>query len=159
MRFTRARDLAVAAVLTGLAVHLLLRVAYDQVPPLPTFAGGTLAALALVEAGLGYSLRSRIRGHREARPVPPLTAARAVALAKASSLLGAIMFGGWLAVLGYALPRRDQFPAAASDTRSAVIGALCASLLVAAALWLEYCCRTPGGPDAPRDGEQHRHAA
>jgi hypothetical protein len=159
MRFTRARDLVIPAVLTGLLVHLLLRIAYEEVPPLPTLAGSTLALIAIVEAVFGYSLRSRIAHRPGTRPVAPLTAARAVALAKASSLLGAIMLGGWIAVIAYALPQRDQFAAAGSDTTSAIIGALCAAALIAAALWLEYCCRTPGQPDEPLDDEERRHAA
>ena len=159
MRFTRARDLVIPAVLTGLLVHMLLRIGYEQLPPLPPLAGSTLALIAVVEAVFGYSLRARIARRRGTRPVAALTAARAVALAKASSLLGAIMLGGWLAVLAYALPQRDQFPAAGSDTTSAIIGAACAGALIAAALWLEYCCRTPGSPDEPLDDEQRRHAA
>ena len=159
MRPTRVRDLAVPAVLTGLLVHLLLRIGYDELPPLPTLAGSTLALIAIVEAVFGYSLRARIRRRPGTRPVVPLTAARAVALAKASSLLGAIMLGGWLAVVAYALPHRNEFAAAGSDTTSATVGAACAAALIAAALWLEYCCRTPREPDEPLDDEQHRHAA
>ncbi|HEY3261126.1 MAG TPA: DUF3180 domain-containing protein [Pseudonocardiaceae bacterium] len=159
MRFTRPRDLLIPAVLTGLLVDLLLRIGYEQLPPLPTLAGSSLGLLAVIEAVFGYSLRARIARRPGTRPVAALTAARAVALAKASSLLGAIMLGGWLAVIVYALPKRDQFPAAGSDTTSAIIGACCAAALIAAALWLEYCCRTPGRPDEPLDDEQRRHAA
>ena len=159
---TRARDLVIPAVFTGLLVHLLLRVGYDRLPPLPTLAGSALAPVAVVDPAFGYSLRARIARRPGTRPVLPLTAARAVALAKASSLLGAIMLGGWLAVIAYTLPHRDEMTAAGSDTGSAVVGALCAAALVAAALWLEYCCRTPGRPGEPpgepTDGEQRRRA-
>jgi len=156
---TRARDLVLPAVLTGLLVHLLLRIGYDELPPLPPLAGSTLAIIAVVEAAFGYSLRARIAHRPGTRPVPALTAARAVALAKASSLVGAIMLGGWLAVVAYALPQRDELAAAGADTTSAIVGAACAAGLIAAALWLEYCCRTPGGPDEPKDDEERRHAA
>lgn len=159
MRFTRGRDLFVAVVLAGLAVHLLLRVAYHELPPLPRFAGTTLALIGVVEAGLGHSLRARIQRREGTRPVPALTAARAVLLAKASSLLGAIMLGGWLAVIVYTLPQRDQVAAAGADATTGVIGAACAAVLVGAALWLEHCCRTPGRPDTPRDDEEYRRAA
>lgn len=159
MRFTRARDLFVAAVLAGLVVHLLLVAAYHDLPPLPRLGGTTLAMIGVVEAVLGYSLRSRIQRRRGTRPVPPLTAARAVLLAKASSLLGAIMLGGWMAVVVYTVPRRDQSLAAAADAVTGIVAALCAAVLVGAALWLEYCCRTPDGPDTPRDDEYHRRAA
>jgi hypothetical protein len=159
MRFTRARDLIIPAVLTGLLVHLLLRIGYEQLPPLPTLAGSTLAVLAVVEAVLGYTVRARIARRPGTRPVAPLAAARAVALAKASSLLGAIMLGGWLGVIAYTLPERHEIVAAAADTTSAIIGACCAAALIAAALWLEYCCRTPRRPDEPLDDQQRRHAA
>ncbi len=158
MRFTKSTDLAVAAVLAGLLVHLMLRVSYDDLPPLPRFAGTTLAVIAVVEAVFGYTLRNRIARKEGTRPVPALTAARAVLLAKASSLLGAIMLGCWLAVIVYLVPLRDQISAATADTTTGVIGAVCAAALVAGALWLEQCCRTPDDPDAPRDDERHRHA-
>jgi hypothetical protein len=158
MRFTRASDLLVPAVVAGLLVHLLVRTAYDRMPPLPTLAGSTLLLIAIVEAVFGYSLRARIRHRPGTRPVVPLTAARAVMLAKASSLLGAIMLGAWLAVLVYTVPKRDDFPAAASDTVSALVGSTCAAALIAAALWLEYCCRTPGKPDEPTEDQESRYA-
>ncbi|MGH3819461.1 MAG: DUF3180 family protein, partial [Pseudonocardiaceae bacterium] len=81
--------------------------------------------------------------------VQALTAAKAVVLAKASSLAGAITGGAWLGVLGYVLPLRSQLQSAAADTGTAAVGAVCAGALVAAALWLEHCCRTPDGPDDP----------
>jgi hypothetical protein len=143
MHFTRARDLVVAGLLAAGIVFLIVQVAYGDLPPLPTLAGITLIVLAVIEAALGASLRSRIRKPRGGRPVQPLTAARAVALAKASSLLGAIMSGAWLGMLGYLLPRRDEVAAAADDLPSAVIGLVCAAALIGAALYLEWCCRTP----------------
>jgi len=147
--FTRARDLLAAAVIAGILVNLLLQLSYSELPTLPQPAGTTLLAFAIVEVVLGNTLRARIRQRPGTRPVQALTAAKAVVLAKASSLAGAITGGAWLGVLGYVLPLRSQLPAAASDTVTASIGAICAGALVAAALWLEYCCRTPSGPDGP----------
>lgn len=147
MHFTRARDLVVAGLLAAGLVFLLVQVAYGDLPPLPMFAGVTLLALAVVEAALGASLRTRIRKPEGGRPVQPLTAARAVALAKASSLLGAIMLGAWLGMLAYLLPRRVEVTAAAEDVPSAIIGTGCAAVLIAAALYLEWCCRTPDDQD------------
>jgi len=159
VRFTRARDLVTTGVFTAVVVYLGVRLLYGELPPLPTFAGVTLAVLAVVEAALGSSLRGRIRRMAEGRldggkPLQPLTAARAVALAKASSLLGAIMLGAWLAVLGYGLPLQAELSAAADDLPSAIVGAVCAAALIAAALWLEYCCRTPHDQDDQRSGGQ-----
>jgi hypothetical protein len=149
MHFTRARDLAGAGLVSAVLVFLVVQLSYGNLPPLPRLAGAPLLALAIAEAALGVSLRGRIRRMIEGkpdqgRPLQPLTAARAVALAKASSLLGAIMLGAWVGVLAFLLPRRTEILAAEHDVPSAVIGAVCSAALIAAALWLEFCCRVPG---------------
>ncbi|GAB3869477.1 DUF3180 domain-containing protein [Kibdelosporangium lantanae] len=150
MRFTRPRDLAVAGLLAAVVLYVVMQAAYGSLPPLPTLAGVTLVVVALVDVVLGFSLRSRIRG-KGTRPVEALTAARAVALAKASSLLGAIMLGAWVGVLVYVFPKRAEMVAAANDTTSSVVGAVCAAALIAGGLWLEHCLRTPDDPDEPKD--------
>jgi hypothetical protein len=147
--FTRPRDLIAAGVISAVLVNLLLQLSYGDLPTLPQPAGTTLLAFALAEVALGATLRARIRQRPGTRPVQALTAAKAVVLAKASSLAGAITAGAWLGVLGYVLPLRPELASAASDTVTASLGLLCAGALVAAALWLEYCCRTPDGPDDP----------
>jgi Protein of unknown function (DUF3180) len=146
---TRARDLVGAGAVAAVLVNLLLQLSYGDVPTLPQLAGTTLLAVAVVEVVLGTSLRARIRQRPRTRPVQALVAVRAVVLAKASSLAGAITGGAWLGVLSYVLPLRSQLQSAASDTVSASIGVVCAGALVAAGLWLEYCCRTPDSPDDP----------
>ncbi|MFC3898908.1 DUF3180 domain-containing protein [Lentzea rhizosphaerae] len=143
MRFTRPRDLTAVAIIAGLLAHLLLRLSYDSLPPMPALAGSTLFVIAVVEVVLAFSLRSRIQRRPGARPVQPLTAARAVALAKASSVLGALMFGAWTGLLIYVIPVRDSFPAASNDLVAAAVGMISAVALTAAALWLEHCCKTP----------------
>jgi len=157
MHFTRARDLVVAGLVAAVLVYLLVRVLYGQLPPLPTFAGVTLLVLAIIEGALGASLRTRIHNPGEGRPLQPLTAARSVALAKASSVLGAIMLGAWLGLLAYLLPRRGEILAAADDVPSTVVGVVSAAILIAAALWLEWCCRTPRDQDNQPPG--HRSGA
>lgn len=153
MTFTRARDLIAAGAVAAVLVNLLLQLSYGDMPMLPQLAGTTLLAFAIAEVVLGSSLRARIRQRPGTRPVQALTAAKAVILAKASSLAGAITGGAWLGVLGYVLPLRSELQSAASDTVTASIGAICAAALVAAALWLEHCCRTPqGSDDLDRDG-------
>jgi hypothetical protein len=147
MHFTRARDLAIAGLLAVGIGYLLVDTAYGDLPPIPRYAGVTLLVLAVIEGVLGASLRSRIRDRDPTRPIQPLTAARAVALAKASSLLGAIMLGAWTGMLGYLLPRRAELTAAVLDTPGAVIGAGCSAVLIGAALYLEWCCRTPHDQD------------
>jgi len=140
MHFTRSRDLVVAAILGLAAVYLLFQFAYGDLPQLPTLAGATFAVLAAIEAGMALSVRSRVRAGRVRSAVG---IARAVALAKASSMAGAFLGGGWAAAFAYVFPRRDELVAAVSDTRAAVVGVVSSALLVAAGLWLEHCCRTP----------------
>lgn len=147
MTFTRPRDLIAAGLLAAALVNLLLRVSYGDVPLLPQFAGTTLLAFAAAEVVLGNTLRARIQRKPGSRPVQALTAAKAVALAKASSLAGAITAGAWVGVLAHVLPLRSIIETAGSDTVTAAIGLVCAGALVAAALWLEHCCRTPDQPD------------
>lgn len=155
MRFTRTRDLVITGVVAGVLVNLFLLLAYDSVPPLPNLAGITLLVLALIEAGLALSVRGRILGKPGTEPVRPLTAVRVVALAKASSVLGAIMAGAWLGVLVYVLPRQGLNTAAANDSASGFIGLISAAALIAAALWLEYCCRIPKDQSDDRDRSDH----
>jgi hypothetical protein len=107
--------------------------------------------IAIIDMVLGFSLRSRIRGDNPGKALQPLTAARAVALAKASSMLGAIMLGAWIGVLFYVVPKRSEVVAAANDTTSSVVGAICSAALIAAGLWLEHCLRTPDEPNRPDD--------
>jgi hypothetical protein len=145
MHFTRARDLVLTGLVAVVLVYLLVRSFYGQMPPLPTFAGITLLVLAAIEVWFGASLRSRIKD--PSKELQPLTAARAVALAKASSILGAIMLGAWLGILAYVLPKRAELLAAADDFPSTVVGVICSAALIAAALYLEWCCRAPRDQD------------
>lgn len=151
MRFTRTRDLVITGVVVAVLVNLLLILDYESLPPLPLAAGASLAVLAVVELVFAQSLRSRLAGKEGTKPVPPLLAARAVALAKASSLLGAIMAGAWLGVLVYVLPKRSAMISAAGDTNSSVVGLVSAAALIAAGLWLEHSCRAPHDRDGKDD--------
>lgn len=156
MKVTRARDLVVTGVIVGILVNLFLLVDYDALPPLPVLAGISLAVLAVLELIFTQSLRARLSGREGTKPVPALVAARAVALAKASSVLGAIMAGAWAGVLAYILPRYSQFITSAGDTDSAVVGLVSAAGLIAAALWLEHSCKAPQDRNE-RDDERGAH--
>jgi hypothetical protein len=81
--------------------------------------------------------------------VQPLVAARAVLVARASALAGALVAGAWAGLLGYVAPRSADIAAAGGDTLAATVGLVGALVLVAGALWLQHCCRTP---DEPGDG-------
>ncbi len=147
MTFTKPRQLVAAALIAVVAVYLGARVGYSSLPPLPALVGMTLLLLAGVDVALAFSLRSRLKGRRGVEPPEALTAARAVALAKASSMLGALMGGAFVGLLVYVLPIRDVVEAAKSDTTSCIVGIVCSAALIGAGLWLEYCLRTPEDRD------------
>jgi hypothetical protein len=148
MHFTRPRELVTAGLVGLVLAYLGFRFAYGSLPQLPTFAGATLLVLAVIEVVLAISIRTRIRS---GQLIGAIAVARAVALAKASSLLGALMLGIWVGALVALMPRVNELSAAASDVRSAIIGAVSAAVLVAGALWLEHSCRTPDTSDHDRD--------
>jgi hypothetical protein len=150
---TRPRDLVLPALITAVVVHLLVRVSYGSLPSFPAAAGLPLAVLGIAEAIGGSALRARIRRRPGTRPVQPLVAARAVLVAQASALAGGIMAGAWAGLLGYVAPRSEDIAAAAGDTVAAAVGLLGALLLVAGALWLQHCCRTPDDPPDPDETE------
>ncbi|GAA4551403.1 DUF3180 domain-containing protein [Amycolatopsis samaneae] len=149
MHFTRPRDLVVAGLLGLVLGYLLFLVSYGSLPQLPALAGVTFAVLAVIEAVLAFVVRARVRAGRLRSAIG---VARSVALAKASSLAGAFMAGAWLAAFAYVFPRRDELVAAVADTPATVIGVGSSVLLVAAALWLEHCCRTPSDSDREHPG-------
>jgi uncharacterized membrane protein HdeD (DUF308 family) len=147
MHFTRPRELVIAGLIGLLVVYLLFQVAYGSFPQLPVFVGATLFVLGLIELVQAFSVRARIRDGRLRNAI---SVARTVGLAKASSLAGSAMLGAWIGSAVYLLPRRTELTAAAGDFRSALVGAVSAAALIAAALWLEHCCRTPQTRDQDR---------
>jgi Protein of unknown function (DUF3180) len=148
MHFTRPRELVVAGLIALVLVYVAFEFAYGSMPRLPTLAGVTLIVLAAIEVVLAFSIRSRIR---DGRVTSAVAVVRAVALAKASSMLGALMLGAWLGVLAALVPRVGEVTAATGDVRSALVGTGSSILLIAAGLWLEHCCRTPDTRDREHD--------
>lgn len=112
---------------------------------LPAYAPVTLVLLTVAEIGMERVIRSRLagRGGPRGRPIHPMQVARAAVLAKASSVTGSVLLGGYAGILAWALPRRGELSVA--DRLSAVAAAsVVASLaLVVAALLLERACRVP----------------
>jgi hypothetical protein len=144
---TRLRDLALIAVVTAAIAWLAIRQWYGDIPKLRWFVPLSLILLAIAEAIAASQLRARIRRAPGTPPVQPLAAARSLALAKASAQVGAAMVGVWAGLLLYTVPRLSDLAAAGDDTRVGVAGVIASASLVGAALWLEYCCRTPKPPD------------
>jgi hypothetical protein len=147
---TRIRDLVGYAAAVTVITWLALRHWYGDLPRLRWFVPLSLVLLAVAEVLAANQLRDRIHRRPGALPVQPLVAARMFALAKASAVVGAFATGIWAGLLVYVVPRLGQLAAAGNDTAVGVVGVVAAVALTAAALWLEYCCRTPAPPDGDR---------
>jgi hypothetical protein len=63
-----------------------------------------------------------------------------------------VVLGWWVGVLVYLLPRRSWLKVAAEDTAGAAVAAISALVLVAGALWLQHCCKSPSDPTENQDG-------
>lgn len=146
---TRWRDIAVVCLVAAVLGYLLVRLSYARIPPLPRLAGLLAALVGVGEAVAGLGLRRRIRppeqtaGAPARRPVEPLTAARAVMVAKATALAGSALAGLWLGLLGYVLPSWSEFAAAQADGITGLVGLAGATVMVAGALFLERSCLVP----------------
>ena len=151
---TRRRDLVLAVIAAAILGYLAIGLLYRYFPPITLWTGLSLLAVAVAEAGWAVSVRDRVRDGRigvGAGRLDPLAVARSVAVAKASAWVGAVMFGWWVAVLGYLLLRRAELRVAAADTPGAAAAAASAFALVAAALWLQHCCKSPGESSGGQD--------
>jgi hypothetical protein len=157
MRPTRTSTLAIVAVVCAAVSWLLLKVVYEHLPLLPWTGVPALLVAALAEAWTGRDLKARIAGGRGLKPAAPLFVSRMVALAKASSLAGAVIAGLALGFVIYlsgslneTIPRQDAVTAAVTFAAAVV--------LACAALYLEYCCRVPDAPDRDQDDERARQS-
>src|ERR1700744_2738555 len=146
---TRLRTLFGIAVALAAVRWLLLRTVYSSLASFPWTMAPALVIAAGGEAITGRGLRARILGRPGTKPVPSLQVARMVALAKASSLAAAVIAG---VAAGFAAAAAGSLPARAAGhdvlTSGSTFGA--AVVLAVAALYLEYRCRGPAGPDAAR---------
>ena len=154
MTLTQARHLVIAAVVAAVVAYLGVRVGYGSMPRLPLLAGITLLLVAVLEVVFTLVVRPKVRRDEGVEPLEPLMAARAVVLAKASSVAGSLVAGLWIGLLAYLLPLSSFVEAAGGDTASAVVGLISALALVAAGLWLEYTLRNPDDPDEDDDVER-----
>jgi hypothetical protein len=151
MRPTSISVLVVAGLAAAALGWLLLSFSYSSLPDLPWSPVIVLVVLAIAEGLLAQNTSARIQRKRGTLPVDPLAVARYVALAKASSLVGAISAGfsaglaAWLAM--------EPTQAAHDDLPTTIAGLVSALALVGAALWLERACRIPEQPDAKDDDD------
>jgi hypothetical protein len=154
MRPTSISVLVVAGLAAAAVGWLLLSFSYSRLPDLPWSPVIVLVVLAIAEGMLAQNTGNRIQRKPGTIPVDPLAVARYVALAKASSLVGAISAGfsagllSWLAM--------EPTHAARDDLPSAVGGLVGALALIGAALWLERSCRIPERPDSKDENDSGR---
>ena len=152
---TRKRDLTAATVLAAVVGYMFVVSMYRYFPPITVWTGVSLLAVAIAEAGWAFFVRTKINNNEigDARGwLHPLAVARSVMIAQASAWVGALVFGWWIAVLVYLLPRRGTLRVAGEDTGGVVVAAVCALALVVAALWLQHCCKSPQEPPDNADG-------
>jgi Protein of unknown function (DUF3180) len=161
VRPTRSRTLLLIAVLAAAVTWALLDAVYASLPPLTWTGVPALLIAAGVEAWAGLDLRARIQGKRGARPAPPLFVARIVALAKASSQTAALLAGICAGFMIY-LSGMTTAPTPRADLIDASLSFGACLVLMAAALFLEYCCRVPRDgdddevPPPPQESPFHR---
>lgn len=154
---TRKRELTVAAIGAAVVSYLLIGALYRWFPPITVWSGVSLLVVAVAEALWARYVRTKIDEGEigDARGwLHPLAVARSVMVAKASAWVGALVLGWWVGVLVYFLPRHSWQRAVAEDTGGAVVAALSALALVAAALWLQHCCKSPQDPGENGEGAE-----
>ena len=113
--------------------------------PVPWAMGPVLVVLAVVVLWMALAVRAYQRGRRPS--LDPLRAARTVALAKAASLTGALLFGWYGGQLLLTLGRL-QFEPQRDRALAAGVAALCAIVLGVAGVVAERFCQLP----PPSDG-------
>jgi hypothetical protein len=147
MRPTRRRDIALAVVVAGLIGYIVTRLAYVGLPSPTIYSLLWIALLTIAEVYIALVTRSRLAGRHGTRPINPLIVARIAALAKATSLVGALALGGYAGFFAWVL--QVSSTTATRDSRTAAIGVGLSALLVAAAGFLEHVCRVPKDRDDP----------
>jgi hypothetical protein len=150
MNPTRPWTLGVILAIAAAVTWAVLTPVYASLPPLTWTGVPALLIAAGAEAWLGRDLRARIQGKRGTRPAPPLFVARMVALAKASSQTAALLAGICAGFMIY-LSGKASAPTPRGDLVTASLSFGSCLVLLAAALFLEYCCRVPKRPDGEDD--------
>ena len=151
MRRTSAGLLAVLALLGAgggfLLDHLLTASGRSTFTP-SLFLPVLLLLIAAAALGVAWPVRSSVRSGIR---IDPFRALRAATLARASSLLGAIMAGLGAGLLVFLLSRPVDPQVGSTVAMLALIGS--AIILVIAALVAEQFCTLPKDPDdsEPRD--------
>ena len=151
MKPTRLVVLIALALAAGLVGYVLTAAFYADVQSPPVYAPIWVLLLALAEGYTASVTRGRLLGRPGTKPINAIVVARLAVLAKATSPVGALLFGGYAGFLIHVV-RTDSAPAD-HDTRTAVLGVACSLLLVVAALLLERVCRVKPPTDQDRPVE------
>ena len=112
----------------------------------------TLLAAAAIVLGFAIPIRRTVSGTRK-KPIDPFQAMRIVVLAKASSLVGALLTGAGLGAVVY-FTTRPVLPAIGSMWL-AIASCVGAAVLTAAGLLAEYLCTLPKDDDDDAAGSPH----
>ncbi|GEM_PF-385674 len=157
---TRPLTLVLLGVICAVFAWLVVRISYSTLPLLPWSAVPALLLLAAAEGWTGRNVRTRIRANRigqAERGLNPLAVARLAVLAKATSH-GAAVFGGLIAgFLAYVSGSLDK-PIPRGEAVTAAVTLASALALIAAAVYLERCCRAPA-PPGPAGRQESRGLA
>lgn len=144
MRRTTPGDLLVPFLVIGVTAYALLRLAYQDMPPLQYLTVVPIAVLAVAEFVAARRVRAAVRHDPHAKPMAAIVIARCVALGKASSLVGSGVAGATVALLLRVLPEAGTVRAAASDARVGAALLAGSVLLVGGGLLLERAGVDPG---------------
>ncbi len=137
MKRTTFADLAAPFAVIAVAAYLLIRLAYDSLPPLEYVEAVPIAGLSVGELVAARRVRLAVRHVPDARPMTAIVIARCVALGKASALVGAGILGFCVALLARVLPDAGSIRAAANDLRVGLLVLAATVLLIVAGLILE----------------------
>lgn len=142
MKPTRQRNLLITGVACAVIAWAVLQAVYSDLPPLSWTGVPALLIAAMIEGWAGRDLKARITGREGYKPAPPLFVARLVVLAKASAYAAAVLAGLSFGFVIYLISLlQAQTPR--TDMITAGVTFVCALVLLAAALYLENCCRIP----------------
>lgn len=137
IRRTGVYDVLIPFVVAMLVIYLLLRASYESLPPFEWFTALPIAALAIAEFVIAGRVRAAVRHRPQAKAMTALAIARAVALGKASVLVGAVVAGAAVALAAKVLPDAGRTVAAAHDLPVALVVLAASVVLTLSGLVLE----------------------
>jgi hypothetical protein len=138
LRRTTMTDLAVPFLVLAVVSYLLLKAVYDSLPQFQWYPAVPIIGLAAAELVVARRVRLAVRHVPGARHMTAFAVARAVALGKASALVGAGVSGAVLGLLVTVLPDASRTSAAGHDLRIAIVLLVAALLITGAGLVVEH---------------------